>query len=894
MHGQPVLNLPYTGANLPFYEPSKIEMKMAAQYYGVQVPAWVHIESAEDMEAGLAEVLAPPSMGGLGFPLIVKHPSGYGSVGMTKDSKVTNEQQLREQVSLLVQQFGGALIEEFISGREFTVLCAFGPGEDFKHFDLKWNDYESLSWRPCDFRVDGATGEIHLLEINPNCGVLYPPGLHGSADYIMSLDPAHDHLAFIRTIVAAALERHRLKQRKAGEVVQRNEQRKHVLASRGFVQRCWPEGCRQREWFDGYAYPLNDDVWVTWSDDPGDWLPLNHSCDPNTWLQGLDAVARRDIAPGKRLRGGEEAGGGQAATGSALAQDDARPMRFTYDTSTSVPSNHSHIGLFPRGTSAAEENELDRHGAQFTSAVFIHRFNSVMGNVSLRADLYRAIDLVMTSVDLLPRTFRGVPGSSDLLAGHGGGSAAERTVLNLTLSLYANASGRFPLEAAGVRNMLAALGQSLAELSVGSCHSYLRRLVLATLLRFSPDTDVLLFRIYRILYAKYRQGAAAKGAIEFLHISKSGGTSMCTVADANGCSAESTSNFGNCMVRRFDDRPRWVSATAHNETAPLDGWRWYYRYLFLNVILLRHPLSRLVSHIKWIMKVYRTEYGKLHEDFFRGRDAAWWRRFAPAAVDNYNMRLLLGEGAYYAPIGSLTAAHLAAARLVLLAYDVVLMLEAPDVDELWLKQALGWRVGLRSASARVAGAHRATAEMMPPDLDTLIKANENDVLLYNFAYAVHQIDGVMFAAMAAAGIRPYHAYDSLDPQDQWVGRRVKCGFVTRRQQFLIAMNEDPKSYERSYNGSFPRVLSPDERRHPTAGVLLPIIALVLIVIVVATAVRGAGHGGAHLARDLVCPLDQEHHRDAERQHDEPPRGPSRRGLTLAAKPSGFSAALALA
>lgn len=31
------LNLPYTGANLPFYEPSKIEMKMAAQYYGVQV-----------------------------------------------------------------------------------------------------------------------------------------------------------------------------------------------------------------------------------------------------------------------------------------------------------------------------------------------------------------------------------------------------------------------------------------------------------------------------------------------------------------------------------------------------------------------------------------------------------------------------------------------------------------------------------------------------------------------------------------------------------------------------------------------------------------------------------------------------------------------------------------
>ncbi len=30
------------------------------------------------------------------------------------------------------------------------VECVFGPGEDFKHFDLKWHDYESCSWKPCD------------------------------------------------------------------------------------------------------------------------------------------------------------------------------------------------------------------------------------------------------------------------------------------------------------------------------------------------------------------------------------------------------------------------------------------------------------------------------------------------------------------------------------------------------------------------------------------------------------------------------------------------------------------------------------------------------------------------------------------------------------------------
>ena len=47
-----------------------------------------------------------------------------------------------------------------------------------------WENYPTCNAAApprCDFRVDGATGEIHLLEINPNCGVLYPPGLHGSA-----------------------------------------------------------------------------------------------------------------------------------------------------------------------------------------------------------------------------------------------------------------------------------------------------------------------------------------------------------------------------------------------------------------------------------------------------------------------------------------------------------------------------------------------------------------------------------------------------------------------------------------------------------------------------------------------------------------------------------------
>lgn len=60
---------------------------------------------------------------------------------MTRNSRVTNKEQLFEQTRKMIQQFEGsslfpwkmnfvgALIEEFIEGREFTVLVAENPEE---------------------------------------------------------------------------------------------------------------------------------------------------------------------------------------------------------------------------------------------------------------------------------------------------------------------------------------------------------------------------------------------------------------------------------------------------------------------------------------------------------------------------------------------------------------------------------------------------------------------------------------------------------------------------------------------------------------------------------------------------------------------------------------------
>lgn len=359
-------NVAYTGADVPFYEITKEKMKKLALYHSIPIAphAFVFEVDMEDDEAGLAQV--SQHVDGLTFPLIAKHFDGDNSVGMGRDAKVADMAALLGQVRKFVSEFGGALVEEFIEGREFTVLvtengedpeaphvycpveCIFSNGETFKHFDLKWKDFATIKWVPVeepelgaslraaaskafvacrgasygrsDFRVN-AKGEVFFLEINPNCSIFYPPHAHGSADFILTIDPQATHQLLIDRIVDAALARHRAKQKafevkyqyktgyrllaardlQPGDVVMQEEEAPCVLATRTHVKRSWKPGSQKAIWFDSYAYPVTDEVWALWGQDPDDWLPLNHSCDPNAWMDGLNLVARRPIAKGEEI-----------------------------------------------------------------------------------------------------------------------------------------------------------------------------------------------------------------------------------------------------------------------------------------------------------------------------------------------------------------------------------------------------------------------------------------------------------------------------------------------------------------------------------------------------------------------------------------------------------------
>ena len=240
--------VPFTGATSVFYEPPREVMKAACRTEGIPTPEWVFARTEEDVERAAAT---------LRFPLFVKHYSSYSSVSLSRASRASTPAGLVRQARKIITRHGAALIEEFIEGIECTVLVAENPddpmrpvtyipmqyrfpdGESFKHAKMKWVDYSKMACFPvedvelaarlrdvsarffvalegasfgrCDLRVD-ASGTPYMLEINPNCGVYYPPKDAGSADLCLARDPA-GHEGFTRQLVAAAFRR---QERRAG------------------------------------------------------------------------------------------------------------------------------------------------------------------------------------------------------------------------------------------------------------------------------------------------------------------------------------------------------------------------------------------------------------------------------------------------------------------------------------------------------------------------------------------------------------------------------------------------------------------------------------------------------------------------------------------------------
>lgn len=245
----------YTGADPRCFRlgSSRAYLKATCRALGIATPAHVFLDGPDPL-GRLAEVTTT-----LRFPIFVKPPNGYASIGIEPTSRVDDRAGLVKECARVHARFGGALIEEYVDGPELTVLVVepapgepapivypamevvFPAGERFKHFGLKWMDYEQMTLAPvldpaldarvralvgrffaamdgvgycrCDLRMDAA-GRLFLLDCNTTPGVCYPPGAYGCADHILDQEPG-GHRRFLDHLLACAGHRAGVRGRRA-------------------------------------------------------------------------------------------------------------------------------------------------------------------------------------------------------------------------------------------------------------------------------------------------------------------------------------------------------------------------------------------------------------------------------------------------------------------------------------------------------------------------------------------------------------------------------------------------------------------------------------------------------------------------------------------------------
>ncbi|MBI3260572.1 MAG: SET domain-containing protein-lysine N-methyltransferase, partial [Ignavibacteriae bacterium] len=177
--------------------------------------------------------------------------------------------------------------------------------------------FNGVGYARLDFRVK-ENRDVYFLEINFTCSVFYKDGYEGSADFILKYDGI-GQAGFLRHMIAEGIARHQRKKKpfimkgnsiagygiyasrdiKKGEFIFKGEGRAQRIITKRFVDKNWNED--EKLHFRRYAYPVSDELFILWDDDPSEWAPQNHCCEPNTAFNGLDVLAITGISKGQEL-----------------------------------------------------------------------------------------------------------------------------------------------------------------------------------------------------------------------------------------------------------------------------------------------------------------------------------------------------------------------------------------------------------------------------------------------------------------------------------------------------------------------------------------------------------------------------------------------------------------
>jgi D-alanine-D-alanine ligase len=328
-------------------------MKYVAYTEGIESPAYVIVCYGDDIS----------SCKHLRFPLFVKPAHAGDSLGIDEASLVRNKKELKEKVDTLWGEYNEVLVEEYVDGREFTVLVAanaedlktciaftpleyiFPADKKFKTYALKTSElhaecnvpvndeslatqlkayasrifrsFGNVGYARLDFRMN-AEGTLYFLEINFTCSLFYSGGYEGSADYILKYDGIGQS-GFLQHIIEEGIARHKRQRKqykmrgnalagfgiyatetiKEGAVIFCGEEGEHRLVTKRHVATTWNE--EEQKTFRQYAYPISNEVYSIWDKEPLNWAPQNHSCNANTAYDGLNVVASKRIEKGEEL-----------------------------------------------------------------------------------------------------------------------------------------------------------------------------------------------------------------------------------------------------------------------------------------------------------------------------------------------------------------------------------------------------------------------------------------------------------------------------------------------------------------------------------------------------------------------------------------------------------------
>lgn len=342
--------LPFTGAGARFFDPTRMELKTVCRSNEILTPSFAFVHDLETIKQVLSELGE--------FPLFVKPEHGNGSSGIDEQSVVYNMTELKIRVKEIIKQFGGALVEQYIDGREFSVLVvgsnytgiaapqpielkfsATGPA--FLTYEEKWHgnyhswcliDENEASLRQelmdmsiklykafngegsarFDIRQDARTKKLYMLDINPNPSCSVDTILHltgwGKLKYLkLLIDHAFErqkrfhsvHGYLIKYSKSKSFGLYAAHDLKRGNLVYSDEERSLRLVSYQYAIENWSE--QKMRNFHSYAWPMGPDIYAVWDLDSSNSKSFNHSCDPNVWMNGLQFITRRYIACGEEL-----------------------------------------------------------------------------------------------------------------------------------------------------------------------------------------------------------------------------------------------------------------------------------------------------------------------------------------------------------------------------------------------------------------------------------------------------------------------------------------------------------------------------------------------------------------------------------------------------------------